>query len=113
MRGLATRSFNEVIDPRGLRQQMFFGCTTPDLSDEHLDAHVCEIKNEDGAAQILPCVNLQTLNARQQRRDVGQSIKWSPTRAVCLGFPVVKPMKILDRGHSQLPQSGASFCRKR
>jgi hypothetical protein len=30
-----------------------------------LNAHVCEIKNEDGAAQILGCVNLQTSNARQ------------------------------------------------
>jgi hypothetical protein len=58
MRGLATRSFNELIDPRGLRQQMFSGRPTPDLSNEQSDAHVCEIKNEDGVAAILRCLNL-------------------------------------------------------
>jgi protein involved in temperature-dependent protein secretion len=58
MRGLATRNFNELIDPRGLRQQMFSGRPSPDLPNEQSDAHVCEIKNEDGVAQILRCVNL-------------------------------------------------------
>jgi anti-sigma factor RsiW len=81
MRGLATRSFNELIDPRGPRQQMFSGRPTPDLSYEHLDAHVCEIQNEDGATQILRCVNLQTFDAREQRGEVGQNVKWSLARA--------------------------------
>jgi hypothetical protein len=91
MRGLATRSFNELIDPRGLRQQMSSGRPTPDLPNEQLDAHVCEIKNVDGAAQILRCVNLQTFNARQQRGEIGQNVKWSLARAGC---PLVRPMKI-------------------
>jgi hypothetical protein len=72
---------------------MLPGRSTPDLCDEHLDAHVCEIKNKDGAAQILRCANLQTFNARQQRGDVGQSVKWSLARAVWSGFPLVRPMK--------------------
>jgi len=58
MRGLATRSFNELIDPRGLRQQMFSGRPTPDLSNEQSDARICEIENEDGVAHILRCLNL-------------------------------------------------------
>jgi hypothetical protein len=65
MSGFATRSFNELIDPRGLCQQTFSGRSTSNLPNERLNAHVCEIKNEDGAAQILGCVNLQTSNARQ------------------------------------------------
>jgi hypothetical protein len=72
---------------------MFPGRSTPDPSDEQLDAHVCEIKNEDGAAQILRCVNLQAFNARHQRGDVGQSVKWSLARAVWSGFPLVRPLK--------------------
>jgi len=94
MRGLATRGFNELIDPRGLRQQMFSGRSAQDLSDAQLDAHVCEIKNEDGAAQILHCVNLQTFNARQQRGDVGQNVKWSLARAVWSQFPLVGLMEL-------------------
>ena len=62
MRGLATRSFNELIDPRGLRQQMSSGRTTPDLSNKQSDAHVCEIKNEDGVAQIIRRLNFQACN---------------------------------------------------
>ena len=58
MRGLATRSFNELIDPRGLRQQMFSGRPTPALSNEQSDARICEIENEDGVAHILRCLNL-------------------------------------------------------
>jgi hypothetical protein len=58
MRGLATRSFNELIDPRGLRQQMFSGRPAPNLPNEQSDACICEIKNEDGVAHILRCLNL-------------------------------------------------------
>ncbi|MEH2539312.1 MULTISPECIES: hypothetical protein [unclassified Bradyrhizobium] len=94
MNGLATRSFNELIDPRRLRQQLFSGRPIPDLPNERLDAHVCEVKNKDGAAQILPCVNLQTFNARQQCGEVGQNIKWSLARAVRSGCPLVQPMRI-------------------
>ncbi|MEH2538181.1 MULTISPECIES: hypothetical protein [unclassified Bradyrhizobium] len=90
MRGLATRGFDELIDPRGLREQMFSGRPTPDLPDEQLDAHVCEIKNEDGAAQILRPVNLQTFNARQQRGDVGQNVKWSLAHGAWSRFPLVR-----------------------
>jgi len=93
MCGLATRSFNELIDPRRLRQQMFSGRPTPDLSNEQSDAHVCEIKNEDGVAQIIRCLNLQTFNTRHQRGDVGQNVRWSLARAVWSGFPLVRPMK--------------------
>jgi hypothetical protein len=94
MNGLATRSFNEPIDPRGLRQQLFSGRPIPDLPNERLDAHVREIKNKDGAAQILPCVNLQTFNARQQRGEVGQNVKWSLARAARSGWPLVRSIKI-------------------
>ena len=58
MCGRATRCFNELIDPRGLRQQMFSGRPTPDLSNEQSDARICEIENEDGVAHILRCLNL-------------------------------------------------------
>ena len=64
MCGLATRCFNELIDPHGLRQQMFSGRPPPDLHNEQSDARVCEIENEDGVAHILRCLNLQTFNAR-------------------------------------------------
>jgi len=94
MRGLATRGFNELINLRGLRQQKFSGRSTPDLSDAKLDAHVCEIKNEDGAAQILRCVNLQTFNARQQRGDADQNVKWFLVRAVLSQSPLVRPMEL-------------------
>lgn len=94
MRGLATRGFNELIDLHGLRQQMFSGRSTPDLSDAQLNAHVCEIKDEDGAAQILRCVNLQTFNARQQRGDVGQNVKWFPVRAVLSQSRLVRLMEL-------------------
>ncbi|MEH2539296.1 MULTISPECIES: hypothetical protein [unclassified Bradyrhizobium] len=83
MRDLATRSFNELIDPRGLRQQMFAGRTTPDLSNKQSDAHVCEIKSEDGVAQILRCLNFQTCNARYQGGD------WSKRHMVSGGSGLV------------------------
>ncbi|XIA64914.1 hypothetical protein ACFIOY_40265 [Bradyrhizobium sp. TZ2] len=93
MRGLATRSFNELIYPRGLRQQMLSGRPTPDLSNKQSDTHVCEIKNEDGIAQILRCLDLQTFNTRHQRGEVHQNVNWPLARAVWSGFPLVRPMK--------------------
>ena len=57
-------SFNELIDPRGLRHQMFSARPTPDLYNERPDAYVREIENEDGVAYILRCLNLQTFNTR-------------------------------------------------
>ena len=86
MRGLVTRGCNELIDPRGLRQQMFSGRPTPDLANEQSNAHVCEIENEDGVAQIIRCLNLQTLNTRHQRADVDQNVRWSLARAVRSGI---------------------------
>jgi hypothetical protein len=94
MRDLATRSFNELIDPHGLRQQMFSGRPTPDLSNKQSDAHVCEIKNEDGVAQIIRCLNLQTFNTRHQRGDVGQNVKWLLVRAVLSRSPLVRLMEL-------------------
>jgi len=64
MCGLATRGFNELIDRRGLRQQMFSGRPNPRLPNEQSDARICEIENEDGVAHILRCLNLQTFNTR-------------------------------------------------
>jgi hypothetical protein len=93
MRGLATRSFNELIDPRGLRQQTFAGRPTLDLYNEQSDAHVCEFKNEDGVAHIIRCLNLQTFNTRHQRGNVAQNVRWSLARAAWSGFPLVRPMK--------------------
>jgi len=58
MCGLAARCFNELIDRRGLRQQMFSGRPTPDLSNEQSELRICEIENEDGVAHILRCLNL-------------------------------------------------------
>lgn len=93
MRDLATRGFNELTDPRGLRQQMFCGRPIPDLSNEQSDAHVCEIKNEDGVAQVVRCLNLQAFNTRHHCGDVGQNVRWSLARAIWSGFPLVRPMK--------------------
>jgi len=72
---------------------MFSGRPTPDLHNEQSDAHVCEIKNEDGVAQIIRCLNLQTFNTRDQRGNVGQNVRWSLARAAWSGFPLVRPMK--------------------